>query len=427
MNRPMDSLLTTDSLPPVALSAEARSLILNGGMGPESVVDTADASADAALAAMQARVHERLLARLANAASAGAASAGAASVAGSTGAAGTVEATAAGAGVVAGALLAGEGTVAGAAAGAGGVTAAGASAGTASLGASGAGATTVANALTSKLGIALIAGSLGMVVGYLGTTQMSEYRQRESRQSASDKSASAAHGEVERAPTQQEQGLVGENPVGEITVSVQRGDDAGVVATAVRDARTGDRDARYVGDARVSEDFSANAPPNATAPTDAITQQMMQRLDAQPAPTVVDLEALTQEEADARANALVEAQRRRAEAEAELLRREAEEAAKPKPPPDESGRRAVEAMLRAQRALAGGDARGALRELATASKKDVAGSYGPEAAMLRVRAHCMLGRHDEARAAAAELVDMAPGSPYILRLKKTCVADSSPR
>ena len=44
--------------------------------------------------------------------------------------------------------------------------------------------------------------------------------------------------------------------------------------------------------------------------------------------------------------------------------------------------------------------------------------------MARVLALCALGREDEARTTARNLVHAAPGSPLLMRLRTTCVSDA---
>ena len=72
-------------------------------------------------------------------------------------------------------------------------------------------------------------------------------------------------------------------------------------------------------------------------------------------------------------------------------------------------------------ALQGHEPERALRILARHTVQHPRGVAGPEVLAYRVRAYCMAGRTDEARATAVELQARAPESPAAYSLRSTCV------
>jgi Tetratricopeptide repeat len=80
-------------------------------------------------------------------------------------------------------------------------------------------------------------------------------------------------------------------------------------------------------------------------------------------------------------------------------------------------------LREADAALGARDPEGALTILGRHTAQHPHGVAGPEVMAYRVRAYCMAGRVDEARAIAAELRAHAPSSPAAYSLRATCVSD----
>ena len=80
-------------------------------------------------------------------------------------------------------------------------------------------------------------------------------------------------------------------------------------------------------------------------------------------------------------------------------------------------------LREADAALRAHDPERALTILGQHTTQHPRGVAGPEVLAYRVRAYCMAGRVDEARAVADELRARAPVSPAAYSLRATCVSD----